>query len=205
MLTELAGRDPIVSGLTRGDDRAAAEAHERFVRRLIVLASRRLGSLYRGQADRDPEDVVQSAFRSFFVRCGRGEIILGDWDDVWRLLVVITLRKCGQRRDYLRAARRDVRRTRFARRPGRVADARAAAIEPTAGDPPPEVVAILAETAAGWLDGLAPEVREVIELGLRGHGPGEIAGRLKRSERTVRRLRQYAEGSLIDRIRSGEA
>ena len=40
----------------------------------------------------------------------RGQFEVDDWENLWSLLVVITLRKCGQRRDYLRAERRDAAR-----------------------------------------------------------------------------------------------
>ena len=40
----------------------------------------------------DPEDVVQSAFRSFFTRQAAGQFDVASWDDLWGLLVVITVR-----------------------------------------------------------------------------------------------------------------
>src|ERR1700735_522314 len=91
-----------------GDQKAAARVFRQFGQRLIALA--------RGWLDRaiqqkiDPEDVMQSAFKSFFVRNANGEYDIAGWESLWSLLVVITLRKCGHRVDYFRAARRDVRR-----------------------------------------------------------------------------------------------
>jgi hypothetical protein len=40
---------------------------------------------------------------SFFARLGRGRLEFDGWEQLWGLLVVITLRKCGKQRDYLRA------------------------------------------------------------------------------------------------------
>ena len=56
--------------LRAGDDEAAREVFDRFARRLVGLARRRFD---RRLAHRvDPEDVVQSAFKSFFVRHREG-------------------------------------------------------------------------------------------------------------------------------------
>src|SRR5437764_10887242 len=98
----LAGR------LRAGDPAATAHVFDRFARRLIGLAGSRLGRLLRPKAE--PEDVVQSVFRSFFARQQQGQFDLRGWDGLWDVLVVITLRKCCDRADYFQAARRDVRR-----------------------------------------------------------------------------------------------
>lgn len=49
-------------------------------------------------------------FRSFFSRQAGGEFEFEDWDSLWSLLALITLRKCGNRIEYYRAARRDLQR-----------------------------------------------------------------------------------------------
>jgi DNA-directed RNA polymerase specialized sigma24 family protein len=74
-----------------GDAAAAQPLWERYHRRIVTLARRKLQSARRSA---DEEDVVQSAFHSFF----RGVIAgrfprLDDRDDLWRLLVVITARE----------------------------------------------------------------------------------------------------------------
>src|SRR5262249_26315375 len=55
--------------LKAGDEAAATEVFGRFLRRLIVLASRQFDSWIRNRVD--VEDVVQSAYKSFFA--GQGE------------------------------------------------------------------------------------------------------------------------------------
>src|SRR5438067_1841846 len=97
--------------LKEGDEAAATEVFGRFIRRLIVLASRQFDSWLRNRVDL--EDVVQSAYKSFFAGQGQGRFELADWDSLWGLLAVITLRKCYRRRDYLRAERRDAAREVF--------------------------------------------------------------------------------------------
>src|SRR4051812_41485919 len=94
--------------LKEGDQAAATEVFGRYIRRLIGLASRQFDTWLRHRVD--IEDVVQSAYKSFFAGQGQGRFVLGDWDSLWGLLAVITLRKCYRRRDYLRAERRDAAR-----------------------------------------------------------------------------------------------
>src|SRR2546421_2125099 len=94
--------------LRAGDEAAAARIFEQFARRLAGLARRRLTQDVRAKVD--PEDVVQSALRTFFVHQGEGQYHFGGWHDLWNLLAAITVRKCGGRIDYYRAAKRDAAR-----------------------------------------------------------------------------------------------
>ena len=55
----------------------------------------------------DVELVVLSACKSFFLRNRRGEFQVDDWSELWSVLAMITVRKCGKRLRHLRAARRD--------------------------------------------------------------------------------------------------
>src|SRR5215813_10524829 len=81
-----------VTALKGGDLAAAQPLWERYHRRLVSLARQRLQSARRRESDE--EDVVQSAFHSFFQGVARGRFPrLDDRDDLWRLLVVITARK----------------------------------------------------------------------------------------------------------------
>ena len=70
--------------LSSGEDDAAREVFHRFAGRLVVLARRQFNRRLSHRVD--PEDLVQSAFISFFVRHRRGGFRLDDWDDVWSLL-----------------------------------------------------------------------------------------------------------------------
>src|SRR5262245_63507372 len=98
----------LLERLRAGDEDAAAEVFNRFAHRLIALARKQLQQTIRSKED--PEDVVQSAYRSFFWRQREGQFHIDNWDDVWGILTVITVRKCGRRMSYFRAARRNVRR-----------------------------------------------------------------------------------------------
>jgi RNA polymerase sigma-70 factor (ECF subfamily) len=117
-----------------------AQVFRQFQARLINLARGRPGAALRQKED--PEDVVQSVFKSFFRRHAAGQFDLDSRDSPWGLLTVIPLHKCGHRLDYFRAARRDVQRE-VALQP-EAEDA--PAWEALARDPTPAAAALLAET-----------------------------------------------------------
>jgi hypothetical protein len=71
-----------------GDDDAAEELFCRYVTRLTSLARTRLSPKLATRTD--PEDVVLSAYRSFFVGVRKGRFRLRRSGDPWRLLVSIT-------------------------------------------------------------------------------------------------------------------
>ena len=80
----------------------ATAVFRRFVRRLSRWPA---DALSPGCATAlDVEGVVLSAYKSFFIRNNRGDFSPEGWDDLWAILALITIRKCGKRRG-LAAAR----------------------------------------------------------------------------------------------------
>src|SRR5438132_5457239 len=76
----------------QNNDAAAAEVmFRRYSERLAQLARSRLSRKLAARVD--AEDVVLSAFRSFFLLARGAEVTLRQSGDLWRLLVRITLRK----------------------------------------------------------------------------------------------------------------
>ena len=177
-VVELMGR------LRSGEDDAARELFVRFTGRLVGLARRHLDA--RLAVKVDPEDVVQSAYKSFFVRQREGSLEVGTWDGLWGLLTLITLRKCADRAEHYRAGKRDVARE--------VAPPAADSAADTPGltrEPSPEEAAILAETVEALFRAVDDaDERAILELSLQGCTAPEIAERLGRAERSVRRLRE---------------
>src|SRR6266404_4856280 len=98
----------VMARLRAGDQAAAREIFQRFVDKLLRLARSHFDAVLRRKVD--PEDVVQSAYKSFFLRYGAGKLEIRDWDNLWGLLTMITLRKCFDRVEYHRAQMRDVQR-----------------------------------------------------------------------------------------------
>lgn len=155
-----------------------------FSRRLIGLARAHLhGPL---QHKVDPEDVVQSAYKSLFTRYG-DETLSEGWEGLWGLLTLITIRKCADRARYYRADCRDLRRE-AAASPNR--DSNPAWLEAVGREPTPDEAAVLADTVDHLLQQLTGDERAIVELSLQGYSTEEISEQTSRAERSVRRLRE---------------
>ena len=179
--------DSFTNFLTRlqaRDDAAAGELFSRFAGQLIALARGRIGGGLRHKVD--PEDVVQSAYKSFFHRYGDGNLEAVSWNSLWGLLVLITVRKCAERAAYHLAERRDVNRE-VAPPAGADSTFR---LEPLGREPTPSEAAMLSETVEQLFAGMDEDERPVLELSLQGYTTREISERLGRAERTVRLLRE---------------
>ena len=157
---------------------------ERFAQRLVGLARLHLDA--RLQHKIDPEDVVQSVYKSFLVRYGQVSFQDHETGGLWSLLTVITLRKCADRVRYYRAERRDIAREAVAGGP----DVPAPWQDAIGREPTPDQAAALAETVEGVLSGLDEDERPIVELSLQGYTTQEISDKLGRAERSVRRLRE---------------
>src|SRR5438105_3121282 len=104
MADEPARWQSLIDGLRRGDQRAAQDFWDQFGHLLQQLADKHLA---RGMRRRiGPEDVAQSACRTFLRRARIGEFQLPDSESLWRLLCAITLTKVReQTRFHLRKRR----------------------------------------------------------------------------------------------------
>jgi RNA polymerase sigma-70 factor (ECF subfamily) len=192
-LSDYSEFDDLIVRLRANDSTAAEAVFRRFASRLIALAHSRLDARMRGKTD--PEDVAQSALKSFLLHVRDGEYDLNDWDSLWSLLTVITLRKCNYRVRHFRAARRDVRKE-------IVATARndEAAWELIARDPTPEEAFELIEVTEELFRGLDPIDSRILQLSLQGYTPGDAAREAGVSERTAYRLLERVKGRLTRKI-----
>lgn len=182
--------DDLVDRLRAGSDEAATEIFQRYTRQLVALARTRLGPRI-GQKE-CPEDLVQSVYKSFFVRFAEGRLSLDGWGGLWGMLVRIAQRKCGHRIEKYLAAKRDVRRE---REPS--AEESASWLEPIAREPSPEEAALLVEALDGVLRQLRSDrEREVVALRLQEYTISEIARQLGCGERTVHRVLAKVRGIL---------
>ena len=162
------------------NDEAAERIFHRFAGQLIALAR---SHLQQGlQRKLDPEDVLQSVFRSFFRRHQAGQFHLDSWDSLWGILTVMTLRKCGHLKEYFQAARRDVR-----REEQNSGEAMQSLGSICAREPTPEEAAQLTDLLEHVLRDFDERERNIISLHLQGYTHAEIAGEVARAERTVRR------------------
>jgi RNA polymerase sigma-70 factor (ECF subfamily) len=171
----------MMARLRGGDDDAAAQVFRRFTHRLIALARAHLDSHVRQKVD--PEDVLQSVYRSFFLRCEQGRLDLGGWDSLWSLLTVITTRKCGRWARKFHAGCRDVN----AEVPAAASD-ESGLVAVFADDPSPAEAAMLSEVVEQLLRHLGQRDGAILTLALQGYSAAEISEQLGRPARTVYRV-----------------
>ncbi len=163
-----------------GDDRAAEALFRRYFERLTLLARSRLSARVAGRID--PEDIVQSVYRSFFAGASTGRFSLRRGGDLWRLLASITKHKLLRQVRHQSAERRSVQdespihEGMEGRFPGRQSE------------PTPEEAVALADELEHIFSQLDVFGRRVLELRLRGVQLSGIAEDTGRSERTVRRM-----------------
>jgi len=162
-----------------GDDRAAEALFSRYFERLTLLARSRLSPRLARRTD--PEDIVMSVYRSFFVGARSGRFALRRGGDLWRLLASITKHKLLRQARHQRADRRSV-------------DIEVPLDQSDVGrllagheEPTPEDAVALADELEWAFSRLNGFGRRVLELRLQGAQLSEIADDTGRSERTVRR------------------
>lgn len=172
-----------------GDAEAAEQLWNRYFARLVRLAQKRLVGTPRQMADE--EDVALSAFNSVCMRAAEGKFPkLDDRQDLWRLLVTITVRKALAQRKY---ANRQKRKPTGAAEMGLAqADDGVDALQQVMGDEPsPDLAAQMAEDCRRMMDQLDdPQLRKVTQWKLEGYTNQEIAGRMGTVVRTVERKLQ---------------
>jgi RNA polymerase sigma-70 factor (ECF subfamily) len=176
----------------RGQDDAPTLLYLRYAGRLRALAAAQRSPALAARVD--PEDIVQSVFRTFFRRAAQGQYDVPEGEEIWKLLLVIALHKIRDLGDYHRAARRDVRQT-----AGGMAFDRAIAAEP---GPDGEALSVLTIVIDELLDALPASHRPIVELRIGGNEVAEIAAQVRRSKRTVERVLQEFRQRLDVQIRA---
>lgn len=181
-------KDPSGSGsvthffnqLQTGEPAAAEALWERFFPRLVALARKTLAG--RPQRVADADDAAQSAFASFCLRARAGEFAIGDRNDLWNLLGVVTVNK----------ARMQARRAAAAKRGGGRVVGEDALTRPDGSPLPLDEAALLPPAdfdihCEELLGQLEPELREFAVLRLLGYRNREIADLHDCTERKVER------------------
>jgi RNA polymerase sigma-70 factor (ECF subfamily) len=184
MADDDASWDRMIAGLRDGDHQVMQQFCREYGDRLHRLAEKRLGGKLRRRVG--PEDIVQSAYRTFLRRAQGGEFDLGDSDSLWRLLCAITLKKLYQK---ARANRRLKRSFDKEVHPQTDAsDISGAGFDPVDRQPLPDEEAAFADQFEQLIASLDAEEQQVVELKLQGCTNEEAAERMGSSERTVRRI-----------------
>ncbi len=174
-----------IDRLVAGDSLAAQKIWEQYYDRLVRLARQKLGGRKKRVADE--EDAVVVAFNSFFQGVQQGRFPrLDDRDDLWQLLVMLTVRKTIDQIE---------RESRQKRGGGNVQGESVFQGQAVGGinqvvglEPTPELVVQMADRMEELLDALGDEsLRDVALAKLDGFNNQEIAERLRLGLRTVER------------------
>jgi len=173
----------LLARLDQGQGDAQTEVFQRFAERLVKLARARLDDRIRKTTD--PEDVMQSVWRSFFTRQQAGKFELHNWGDLWALLAIMTIRKCGRRSVAAQRARRDV--TLEVTPQLAATDDSSLRWEPVDRAPTPDEAATLTELVEQIMTGLDDREQNILSLRLQGFSVPEIALQVKLTERSIHR------------------
>jgi len=171
----------LIAAFKAGSESAATELFDRYCEKLMRLARKRIGKRMASRID--PEDVLQSAFRTFFSRVRNDEFTFEGQHDLFKLLVRLTVNKTLRQVAHHRAAKRDP-----AREAGQGAEDDDLLARLTADDPTPEVELALLDEFEKLLSRLPEFDQKVLELRFEGYSTAEIAQRLGSYERKVRRV-----------------
>ena len=172
-----------LGNLADGRADAVEEFWDKYGEALQRVAERQIASWLRKRVD--PEDVVQSACRTFFRRAGQGDFSLDNKDDLWKLLLTITLNKVRMQARFHSRNRRNVSKEQ--------AMPEAASLQPAEWDNAIESIELKDMLDNAFAD-YDEEKKQLLDMWLEGRTQNEIAKEIGCSERTVRRIQ--------DRIRT---
>jgi RNA polymerase sigma factor (sigma-70 family) len=176
--------------IKRGEEAAATELYLRYSKRLLALAKANTAPELAVRFD--PEDVVQSVFRSFFRRASTGCYEVPEGGELWRLLLVHAINKVRQLAIRHRAQRRDAGRTISYHGIEEEMDGRY--VNHT------EPLQILEFVIDDLLSTMTTAQKRIVELRIEGHTVDEIAEQTRRSKRTVERVLQSFREQLAELI-----
>lgn len=164
-----------------GDEAAAYEIWERYFKRIVALASRRLPDGVGRVVG--PEDIASSALDCLLRGAKEGRFRkLEDRDDLWQVLTVIAVRRaCNVIRD---AGRHEKGESRLAKDPDDLRQGIAAMIDKT---PTPESLVTMQDTFEDLMENLDDQMRSIVRFRLAGYTHAEIAAKLNIVTRTVER------------------
>jgi RNA polymerase sigma factor (sigma-70 family) len=173
----------LLAPVQAGDPAAVQQLWERYFRRLVGLARKKLHGARLGAGDE--KDVALSALASFCRNAERGRFpLLADRDGLWRLLVTITARKAAH---LLRDERHEPQ------APGGEAGPDLGQL--LSREPTPEMAVQMAERYRRLLDSLGDRDLELVAVWkMEGLTVKEIADRLEYDERTIKRKLHIIRG-----------
>ncbi|MCS7022139.1 MAG: sigma-70 family RNA polymerase sigma factor [Gemmataceae bacterium] len=181
----------LVAAYQAGSDTAAHILFDRYCEKLLRLAQRRIGQRLASRID--PEDIIQSAFRTFFVHLRKNNFTFAQESDLFKLLVRLTVHKTLRQIAHHRAAKRDPQREII-----HALEDRDLSEQLVSHEPPPEAEVMLLEEMERFLRRLSPFEQQVLEMRLQGYSSTEIARALGTYDRKIRRVLERIERNARD-------
>ena len=176
--------DQLLDGLKEADPEACRVFWEHYGPLLEAVAQRQISQ--RLQRRVGPDDVVQSACRTFFRRMSSGQFELPDSESLWRLMCTITVTKARRAARDQSRQKRGMDQEQYIDATNADGTSNHAQIE-SENQTPYEAVAV-ADQLETLLGRLSEEECNVLDLKLQQLTNDEIAAQIGCSERTVRRL-----------------
>jgi len=180
----------LLEAFRSGQMDASTRLYMKYADRLIGMTARKSSAELAAKVD--PEDIVQSVFRTFFRRVEKGQYDVPEGEDIWKLLLVITLNKIRAVVAFNRAAKRDMRRTR--------SDAMVEEAVAKADDKDEIALATLRIVIDELLSDQLEVNQKIIRQRIEGYDILEIAQNVNRSKRTVERVLQEFRARLSQLI-----
>lgn len=177
----------LIKSWRAGDPKAAEMLFARYAERLTWLAEQHLSRKVAGRVD--GQDVVQSAFRTFFRRAAKGEFQIDSSGALWRLLVKITLLKARAKGRFHTAGIRSVH-----------AEVDSGWQEALGHEPGPAEAATLLDLIDTILRDRPALFREVLERRLQGETVADIARALKISRQSIYHILKQLQEKMIESI-----
>lgn len=170
-----------------GDEAAARRLFDTYVDRLVALARRRISQRLASRVD--PEDIVQSVYRTFFSRAKKGQFQIENQDDLCKLLMRITVHKTLRQVAFHKAAKRDP-----SHETAQGEHANELMMEILDREPTPDSAVAFIDHLEKFLSTLRPKDRQILELRMQGYSNEEIAKKLDTSDRSIRRVVERIRG-----------
>ena len=165
--------DSFLGRLNSDGNSAASELDQRYRTKLCQLVEREMN--HRFQRREDPEDVVQSAFRTFYRRNAIGEFSIDSSGNLWRLLETITRHKMLKHIEKLNAGKRDPQREEYPEGDGLQGHI-----------PTPEEAVIATDLIGTVLSGLDEIYADILLMRLQKYTEEEIALQLNYTRSFIR-------------------
>ncbi len=194
-MLENAPNRELLSAWKDGNQLAAQVLVRRYMERMTALARSRLSDRLARRIDAD--DIVMSAWRSFFGAINQSRFGAPTDDDLWPLLVTMTLRKLARQATYHSAERRSLT--------SESNELNDHWQDIVSRDPTPDEAAMVTDELESLMSRLSATDRDIFTLRLQGTQQAEIAKAVDCSERTVRRSLQSTRETFLQHDRDTDS